>query len=55
MNVLVKIIRDNLLIKIFFFIVSNVEDESGDEGEKVIVKYRDSFVELLDVLRLEKV
>ena len=36
--------------------MSNVEDESGDEGEKeTSVKHRDSFAESPDAPRLEKV
>ena len=55
MNVPAKTIRNNLLIKFPSFTVSNVEDESGDEGEKQTVKHRDSFVESPDAPRLEKV
>ena len=51
MNVPAKTIRDNLLIKIPSFTVSNVEDESGDEREK----QTDSFAESPDAPRLEKV
>ena len=50
-----KTISYNLLIRTSSSTVNNVEDESGDEGEKDTAKHKDSFVASPDAPRLEKV